>query len=113
MTNFQESKEYKDRQEKIEKIKDVLTAWNPLGEHAKSVDDLDNYDTEANDIYFHFVSELQFPKKSNPLKRTQTIVKEVLNEAFDLWLNDKECEIPACLFQPRSIPVVQSKSIPF
>ncbi|MCG6187003.1 YugE family protein [Maribellus maritimus] len=92
MTNFQESK---DRLEKIERIKNILTNWNPLGEQAKSISDLDNYDTEANDIYFHFVSEIDFQKSKNPLKRIQTITKEVLNEAFNLWLSDKECEKPA------------------
>jgi hypothetical protein len=95
MTNFQDSKEYKERLLKIEKIKGILTEWNPLGEKAKNLSDLDNYDTEANDIYFHFVSEIHFPKSKDSLKRVQKITKEVLNEAFNLWLNDKECENPA------------------
>lgn len=95
MTNFQESEEYKERLSKIEKIKSILTEWNPLGEKAKSVSDLDDYHTEANDIYFHFVSEIHFPKSKDSLKRVQKITKEVLNEAFNLWLNDKDCENPA------------------
>lgn len=80
----------KDKNRRI-KIID-WTAWNPLGEQAQSINDLDNYNTEAHDIYFHFVSEIQFPKKNNPLKRAQLIIKEVINEAFNLWRSDKDCE---------------------
>lgn len=95
MTSFHDSEEYKERLLKIEKIKSILTEWNPLGEQSKNVSDLDNYDTEANDIYFHFVSEIHFPKSKDSLIRVQKITKEVLNEAFNLWLNDQECESPA------------------
>lgn len=92
MTDYQDSEEYRNKIQKIEKIKSVLTKWNPLGENANNIKDLDNYNTEANDIYFHIVTEIHFAKSNNPLKRTQIIIKEVLNEAFNLWLSDKDCQ---------------------
>jgi hypothetical protein len=36
--------------EKIIEISKILTAWNPLGERAAAVKDLNNYQTEAVDI---------------------------------------------------------------
>ena len=36
--------------EKIIEISKILTAWNPLGELAAAMKDLDNYQTEAVDI---------------------------------------------------------------
>jgi hypothetical protein len=36
--------------EKIIAISEILTAWNPLGELAAAMKDLDNYQTEAVDI---------------------------------------------------------------
>lgn len=39
--------------ELIEKVKLILTEWNPLGDQASQIDDLDNYETEAIDILFY------------------------------------------------------------
>ncbi len=79
-------------EEYILKIKEILTQWNPLGEQSSKISDLDDYETEAVDIIFHINTEIHFKKTTNPNKRIQIIVKEVLNEAFDLSLTDKDCE---------------------
>ena len=36
----------------IEKVKQLLTNWTPLGEMANQIPDLENYETEAIDIQF-------------------------------------------------------------
>ena len=75
----------------IEEIKDVLTDWNPLGEYSKKITDLNNYDIEANDVYFNIDLELELQTKHVHLKKVQRMIREVLNGAFDLWLSDEEC----------------------
>ncbi len=72
-------------EEPIQKVMDLLTTWNPLGERADSIDQLDNYRTEAIDILFHL--DLAGPKAS-PAR----IVRDVLNQAFDLSLSLEECK---------------------
>ncbi|MBP8283325.1 MAG: hypothetical protein KAX46_05350 [Chromatiaceae bacterium] len=39
-------------EEKITAVANVLAQWNPLGEGAKNVEDLDGYRVEAADIIF-------------------------------------------------------------
>lgn len=85
------SEEDKKTGRQIEEIKDVLTDWNPLEEYSKKITDLNNYDIEANDIYFNIDLELELPTKHGHLKKVQRMIREVLNGAFDLWLSDKEC----------------------
>jgi hypothetical protein len=63
---------------------DLLTTWNPLGDKAKTIGDLDNYRTEAIDILFNL--QLADPS-ANPAR----IVQNVLNQAFDLSLSLEEC----------------------
>lgn len=67
--------------EKIIEISKILTAWNPLGERAAAMKDLDNYQTEAVDIMsvinFHGYS----PKK---------VVSEIIREAFLIDLEKTE-----------------------
>jgi len=63
---------------------DMLTTWNPLGDKAKTIGDLDNYRTEAIDILFNL--QLTDPN-ANPAR----IVQNVLNQAFDLSLSLEEC----------------------
>ena len=36
--------------------------------------------------------EVDFKTTRYPQKRVRIIVKEVLNDAFNLWLTDKDCE---------------------
>ena len=71
-------------EEHIQKVMDLLTEWNPLGDRADSVEDLDNYRSEAIDILFTLDLE---GFKSTPVR----IVRDVLNQAFDLSLSLEEC----------------------
>jgi hypothetical protein len=71
-------------EEKIRKTMDLLTTWNPLGDKAKTIWDLDNYRTEAIDILFNL--QLADPS-ANPAR----IVQKVLNQAFDLSLSLEDC----------------------
>jgi hypothetical protein len=64
-------------EEHILKVTNLLTAWNPLGDKAGSVKDLDNYRAEAIDILSNL--DLEGPK-ATPAR----IVRDVLNQAFDL-----------------------------
>ena len=82
-------------EEHIQKIKEILTQWNPLGERANQISDLNNYETEAVDIIFNIDIEVDIKKTRDPQKRVRIIVKEVLNEAFNLWLTDKDCDKPS------------------
>ena len=68
--------------ELIQKVMMILTDWNPLGSRASTISDLDNYRTEAIDILCHF-----------DLNKTNTaiIVREVINQAFDLSLSKADC----------------------
>ena len=72
-----------------------MNEWNPLGERANQISDLDEYNTEAVDILFHINTEINFKKTKEPQIRIRSIVKEVLNQAFGLWLTDKDCDDPS------------------
>lgn len=72
----------------VEQIAEVLSRWNPLGDKAKTVSDLDGYRTEADDIFFIARS---IPNGRSVLANVQ----DVLNQAFDLSLTKSECEGPA------------------
>lgn len=82
-------------QDKIERIKSVLTEWNPVKNAPFAIPDLDNYDTEVDDFIFNLEIEYDFPKNKVTNKEAQTMLKEVLNQAFNLHLSDSECEEPA------------------
>ena len=77
-------------QRHIEKVKEILTAWNPLGDRAEEIEDLNNYETEAVDIIFHVNTEIHFKRKGDSLKRVHKIMKEVIEQAFSLYLNEEE-----------------------
>ena len=49
-------------EEHIQKIKEILTQWNPLGEQANQISDLNDYETEAVDIIFNIDVEVDFKK---------------------------------------------------
>lgn len=72
----------------ISAVSYVLSQWNPLAEKANSVSDLDGYRVEAIDIIFAL--EL----RGNSAK-PESIVMEVLNQAFDLRLTMQNCIAPA------------------
>ena len=75
-------------EKQIEKIMKVLSDWNPLGDRAASVADLDGYRTEAVDVLFQI--NLGTTEKHMP-----ETVRTVLNQAFDLSLDKHECVEPA------------------
>jgi hypothetical protein len=67
--------------EKIIEISEILTAWNPLGERAAAVKDLDNYQTEAVDIISVIDLYGYSPKKA---------VSEIIRDAFLIDLEKTE-----------------------
>jgi len=70
--------------EQLKEIAQVLDDWNPLGDKAKSVRDLDGYTTEAEDIAFGLSiieSDTNVPE----------MICNVLYEAFDLDLSVDDC----------------------
>ncbi len=79
-------------QQNIEKIKSILTNWNPLGNREHSITDLNDYETEVEDIIFNLEIEYDFPEKSITKNQLCKITKEVLNQAFDLHLTDSDCD---------------------
>ena len=64
----------------IEKVKQLLTDWNPLGERAKQITDLGNYETEAIDILFYL-------DKKTSVNHINKIMVQVLSEAFNLEID--------------------------
>ena len=66
--------------EQIEKVKIVLTDWNPLGDQILKIEDLDNYQIEAEDILF------QINKKSST-DRINKIMTDVISQAFGVYHN--------------------------
>jgi hypothetical protein len=69
--------------EKATEIGKILAQWNPLGDGAADVNDLNNFESEAGDILW--VMELY----GYPVKKA---VSEVLQEAFLIDLAKKELE---------------------
>jgi hypothetical protein len=72
----------------ITKVAEVLSEWNPLGNKAHKIPDLDGYRTEAIDIIATF--RLPFGGATEGSR-----VMSVLNQAFDLSLSEKDCAEPA------------------
>ena len=68
----------------IDEVAKILTDWNPLGDDAKKIKDLNGYRTEAIDIIFN----LEIKKNR---ANAENIVMKVLNQAFDLNLTENEC----------------------
>jgi hypothetical protein len=67
----------------IEEVARALNEWNPRGEAAGKVKDLNGYRTEAIDII------AIWPSRPNP-QRAAKIVMEVLTGAFSIYLLDLE-----------------------
>ena len=76
-------------------IMGVLNDWNPLGENAKHVPDLNNYESEANDIIYFYDDDFQFPKYKDKKTKVLKVVRTIINEAFNLGLTEDECKIPS------------------
>ena len=70
--------------EQIEKVMHLLTKWNPLGDMATAVRDLNNYRTEAIDILFN----IGMPGSPANLAK---ILRSVLNEVFGRDLSLYDC----------------------
>ena len=70
-------------EEQIDKVKLILTEWNPLGEQASKVDDLNNYETEAIDILFYL-------DKKSSVDRINKIMTEVISQAFGVYHDLKD-----------------------
>ncbi len=66
----------------------VLSTWNPLGERAASIPDLDGYRTEASDILVEF--GMRESRQS-----AATVVQRILEEAFVVDVPRASCEGPA------------------
>ena len=69
----------------VSEVAKILNEWNPLGDDAGRVNDLDGYKTESADILF----ELEMSGMNNA--RVKKVVMQVLNEAFDIELTESEC----------------------
>jgi hypothetical protein len=69
----------------ISEVSKILSEWNPLGDDAERVNDLDGYKTESIDILF----ELDTSGLNNA--RVRKVVMQVLNEAFGIELTENEC----------------------
>ena len=69
----------------ISEVSKILSEWNPLGDDAERVNDLDGYKTESIDILF----ELDTSGLNNA--RVREVVMQVLNEAFNIELTASEC----------------------
>jgi len=69
--------------EQIEKVKLILTEWNPLEEQASKIDDLKNYEIEAVDILFHI-------DKKSSVDRINKIMTEVISQAFGVYHDLKD-----------------------
>ena len=76
-------------------IMGVLNDWNPLGENAKHIPDLNNYESEANDIIYFYDDDFQFPKYKDKKTKVLKVVRKIINEAFNLGLTEDECKIPS------------------
>ena len=69
----------------ISEVAKVHIEWNPLGDDAERVNDLDGYKTESIDILF----ELESSRINNA--HVRKVVMQVLNEAFNIELTTSEC----------------------
>jgi hypothetical protein len=67
-------------QAQIDRVKQVLTEWNPLGSQANKISDLNNYETESIDI-------LSLIDNNSSIEKIHNITTEVINQAFDLNVN--------------------------
>ena len=69
---------------KISEVAKILNEWNPLGDEAANVPDLDGYRYESIDILFHLES-------GEGKKGVESVLMQVLNEAFNIELTKNDC----------------------
>ncbi len=70
-------------EEQIIQVAKILDEWNPLGEVANTIEQLDGYRYEAIDI----LSAISIFHDSNIVKNS---IENVLTQAFDIELNEAE-----------------------
>ncbi|QTD37658.1 DUF1871 family protein [Polaribacter batillariae] len=70
--------------EHIAKVKILLTEWNPLGDRATQISDLNNYETEAIDILWHI-------KSKNTTDQISKLIDSVLKSSF--WNSCRSCKM--------------------
>ena len=68
----------------IERLKDILSSWNPLGDQSSQISDLENYETEATDILFHI-------NKKYSVEQISKIISSVLGQAFNINVDNIKC----------------------
>ena len=79
----------------LNKVKHVLNDWNPLGENTSKIEDLKEYEIEAIDILFYIDLEVTSKRPVDAKKQIQRLIKDVLEEAFNIDLTNEDCRIPA------------------
>jgi len=79
----------------VKEIMKILLEWNPLGSSAKNLPDLDNYEPEANDIFYFYDDDLQFPRYKDKKTKVLKVVKTIINETFNLNLTEDDCKKPS------------------
>lgn len=67
----------------IERLKYILSEWNPLGDMANQITDLENYETEATDILFHI-------NKKNSVEQISKMIKTILGQAFGINVDNEK-----------------------
>ena len=72
----------------IERLKNILSEWNPLGDMASQISDLNNYEIEATDILFH-------TNKKNSVEQISKIIKTVLGQAFGINVDNEKSLVVA------------------
>jgi hypothetical protein len=73
-------------QAQIDAVAAVLQRWDPLGPKAAQYHDLNGYEAEAIDIIANFSLARQAP---------ESIVRTVINQAFDLSVTCADCAAAA------------------
>jgi hypothetical protein len=81
-----EVNEMRMEQAQIDAVAAVLQRWDPLGPKSAPHHDPNGYQTEAIDIIANFSLARQAP---------QSIVRTVINQAFDLHLSGADCAAAA------------------
>jgi hypothetical protein len=71
------------KEEIIQKVSNILNAWNPLGDKSKEIDDLDGYHAEAIDI----ISTINFMSGNNKIEKA---ISQVLEQAFEITPSKEE-----------------------
>lgn len=72
-----------DKEQQIIEIAKIIEDWNPLGEAANSIDQLEGYRYEAMDI----LSTINFTNEKEGIKMA---IETVLTQAFKIEINQSE-----------------------